>query len=541
MPSQADEIKLMAMLGRRDLLFLMRNILGYDWVNEREHRELCDFLMCGVGESKNGVIGSGAMAITIKTREYKNFKRSKYSVVAARGTLKSTICSQGYPLWRMVRGEVDLRVLLDAETRDHAKARLDGIKTKLDASVFFKKCYGVWNGKTSGYKWNEEEATIAVRATTSVREASYETAGIDVVKNSRHYDMIIPDDCHSDKNSANNSQIDSVKKHYRVLQPMLDKAGEFIIVCTWWDDKDANRWFSEMMGSNVSLFQRSCWLDKAKTRPRYPERLPVKELEMQRKILGAYLFSCQFLLDPVSSEDAMFRQEDIQIVPAREIPKNLRRYVLCDPAGDPTAASEEKRDSDNWALGCLAVSPAGNIYLLDLAWDKFTPTEGIEEILKMILKWNPHVTGIEKTGLGNTGFFVKENLRQMGRFAIVEDLNPAGRSKTKRVSGLDPIVRTRRFYISSDCPHQEEIMDEFIRFTRHGSKAKHDDIPDMCAYVMDMIEKYGMAIGDSEENNQLSQEEKMMYLNPGSRKYWDAYNKKNKEKSEESWISDFVS
>lgn len=516
-----SKIKVMARLGRADLLFFMRNILGYDWVNEIEHRELCDFLM---GDAVRG-----------------GKKRKKFSVVAApRDTLKSTICSQGYPLWRMVRGDVDLRVLLDGENRDLSQARLSGIQHKLETSLMFGKCYGDWNGRKEGYKWNEEEATVSVRKSTSIREASFETSGVDVVKNSRHYDIIIPDDCHSDKNSRARDQIQKVIDHYKVLQPMLEPNGEFLIVCTWWDDKDANRWFIEMMGADVSVFLRTCYLDSKRTKPRYPVRLPIATLALKKKIMGPRLFGLQYLLECISEDDALFREEDLQLAPAKEIPKNLRRYLLVDPAGDPTAINSARRDSDNWAIAVVAVSPTGMLYLLDLALGLFNPTEGVEEIIKMIVAYNPHVVGIEKSGLGNTAFFVREKLRQMGRLAIVEDLKPSGRSKVERVSGLEPYVRMRRFKISSDCPFREEVIEEFVKFTRYGSKAKHDDAIDACAYALDMIQKYGVAVDDSVRNQELGRAEDLMYLNPSSKKHWEAYHKKASEVDSENWLGEFV-
>ena len=341
---ESDKIALMAHLGKEDLLFFMRDILGYDWINEVEHRELCDFMMAGVKG----------------TKQHAASPRKTFAIIAApRGTLKSTVCSQGYPLWRMIRGEVDLRVLLDAENRDKAQERLKNIKFKLETSPYFKTCYGDWNGKVKNYSWNEESATVSVRTNTSIRESTFDTAGVDVVKNSLHYDLIICDDCHSDKNSKESTQIQKVIDHYKVLQPMIDDdedtgmKGEFLLVCTWWDDKDANRWFVDMMGADASVFQRSAFKDDAKTIPRYPRRLSIETLKTKRKILGSRMYGLQYLLECISEEDALFREEDIMIAPAHNIPSNLRRYLLVDTAGDPTTASKRTRNSDNWAIPVL--------------------------------------------------------------------------------------------------------------------------------------------------------------------------------------------
>jgi len=509
-PSIEDKIRKMAELGRKDILFLGKEILMYDWLNEEEHRPLADFLM--------------------------RTDRKKFSVVEMpRDTLKTTMVSQVYPIWKLLQNP-NLRFLLDSEIRDNSKKRLLTIKGKMNNPIF-KACYGDWDGSKKGLTWNEESATIAARTNFSAKENTFETMGVDVVANTTHHDVIIPDDLHSLKNSQTKDQIEKVMDHIKILKPLLDAKGEMIFVCTPWDDKDAIQWFLDLMKDEISHFKMACYKDEEKKVPNFPHRLPIDVLKDNQKLMGAYLFSCNYLLDPVSRDNARFKEEDIQLIKREDLPGNLRRFVLCDPAGDESATTEQKRDSDNYALGPIGVSSSGALYLMDLAWGKFNQTEAIEHFIRFVLRYRPHVSGIEKSGLGNMAFYVREELRKRGLFAMVEDLSPRGRSKNQRISTLEPLVRLRKLFIVSDIPYRQDIIDEFIRYP----KGKHDDILDMVAYTPDMIEKYGLAEASDDETEKIALDEKLSRLDPQSRQYWKAHHQSKLKERNAAWVGEFAS
>lgn len=509
-PTAEEKVAKVAELGRNDLLFLGKNILMYDWLTEEEHRPLANFLM--------------------------RKDRKKFSVIEMpRDTLKTTMVSQVYPIFKLLQNP-NLRFLLDSEIRDNSKKRLLTIKSKMN-NWLFKACYGDWDGSKKGLAWNEESATIAARTNFSAKENTFETMGVDVVANTTHHDIIIPDDLHSLKNSQTKDQIEKVIDHIKILQPLLDANGEMIFVCTPWDDKDAIQWFLDLMGEDVSHFKMSCYKNPETKTLNFPNRLPMNVLAGHRKIMGAYLFSCNFLLDPVSRDNARFQEEDIQFIKRDEVPGNLRRFVICDPAGDESATTEAKRDSDNYAIGTVGVSSASSIYLLDLAWGKFSQTEAIEHFLRFVLMYRPHVSGIEKSGLGNMAFYVREDLRKKGLFAMVEDLAPHGRSKNSRISNLEPKVKLRKFFIVTDCPNRQDIVDEFIRYP----KGKHDDILDMIAYTLDMIEKYGLAEESDDQRDKIELEEKLGRLDPQSKAYWEDHHRAKLKERNTGWVSEFSS
>jgi len=130
------------------------------------------------------------------------------------------------------------------------------------------------------------------------------------------------------------------------------------------------------------------------------------------------------------------------------------------------------------------------------------------------------------------GFYLKEELRKRGMFAAVIDLQPRGRSKFQRVMELEPYARTRRIFIVKDAMMKEEFYAEIVRFP----KAKHDDICDSFAYVLDLITDYGKSV---EDDNPDEIAHNLRELNPISQSYWHDFHKAEK-KDNKNWIEDFI-
>ena len=88
-----DNKENLAKLGRANLYFFARGILGYDWMVPHVHLGLCNFLQ------------------TYHPRK---------SVVLPRGFLKTTVCSTAFPIWRAIN-DPNVRFLIVQNKADNAK------------------------------------------------------------------------------------------------------------------------------------------------------------------------------------------------------------------------------------------------------------------------------------------------------------------------------------------------------------------------------------------------------------------------------------
>lgn len=450
----------------------------------------------------------------------------KRFVLAPRDTLKSTVL-EAYVLWRLYKNP-DLRVLLYGEVHEQAQKRLAKIKRIIETCPTFRDVCGDWAG---GSPWNENMITIKTRTTASIRECSIETAGLDVVVNARHFDLIVPDDLHSEKNSKTREMIDGVEEKINLLEPLLDKNGHMLFAGVFWTDGDAHTRLIEKGGPDVEVFLRSCFHEDGTAR--YPYQLPMESIQRKRRSMRKDLFACHYLLDPVPKEDAVFKEEMFTTVP-KEALGELRVFLMVDQAGDPTSETEARRDSDFTGIVVVGVNSAQDLIILDAFHGVLDPTQAVEQAMVFVMRHRPHVIGVEKAGVGNMGFYLREELRRKGMFAVVEDVMPQGRSKFDRVYALEPLARRHKIYLANSAQGIPDLMNELIRFP----KGKHDDMIDALAYVLDLLRSYGTPMDMGEE---VPEWEKGLYkLNDSSRKYWAGVHRAEARKGQENWVNDFV-
>jgi hypothetical protein len=454
-----------------------------------------------------------------------------HMILTPRDTLKSTVL-QGFALWILCKNP-EARILFYGEVHEQAQKRLAVIKRIISTCPTFIMCYGSLDGSVLGLPWNENLIVISTRKSTSTREGSIETAGLNVTINARHFDWIFPDDLHSEANTKSRDQIENVREKVQLLMPLLTKGGNMIFAGVFWNDSDFHTKLIEE--NHPNLFRRSAYADEAKTIPAYPNVLPLVELVKKQMFMSGDQFSCHYLLDPVSKSSQKFRRDYFAIIPDKEF-RCERTFLLIDPAGDSTSEKSEKKDSDYYGFVVVGVNQFMDICIRNMFMERLNPTEAIEVALSLTLRYNPYIIGIEKSGLGSMRHYIEEELRKRGRFAIVEDLLPAGRSKYARVVALEPLARRHKIYIATESACQEEFFDQITKVT-NGLKSKHDDLEDPLAYILDVLKTYGIGEIDTDGENVIPPEYRN--LDAVSRDYWMSVRKSKTAKAEIGFASEF--
>ncbi len=189
-----------------DLWSFETDLLGYSDIAEIPHREGMAFLLAPG-----------------------NFKL----ILWPRGSFKSTIVTQGYSLWRLVR-DPNLRVLIDSRTIDRSKFFLSEIKQQLERNDRFKELFGDWKNIPG---WSEHEIILPHR-TIPHREPSIRCSGLNSPVTGGHYDLIIMDDLHDETNSQTEVQTDKALMHFQTMFPILEPNGQMIVIGTRWSNLD---------------------------------------------------------------------------------------------------------------------------------------------------------------------------------------------------------------------------------------------------------------------------------------------------------------
>lgn len=476
-----DPIATYKVLAEESLYFFVREVIDNEYIVPHVHGEIAKWLrQTEIRKART----FGGVEIKGKLR----------LIMIPRDSLKSTFITSGYALWRAVK-DPDVRILIDSEARDLSRTILKGIKGIIDGCDKLRALWGNLNGSDAGNPWNLDSIRIATRKDYKAKEDTIETSGIDVAITGRHFDLILVDDPHSERNVTSKEQIQKVKDHIQLMMPLLESDGEMIIIGTRWADDDAYDWIMSLkddVGEPLfDIFVHSCYNDDGTAY--YPERNSLSTLALKKATMRDSLFSCQFLLDPIPEAIAPLKKSQLQFVDTDKIPMSLNRFMMCDTIGD-----KKSQEGDYFAVTTWGVENTINelglckLYLLDGLCGWFDTGQQIQAIVNLYLKTRPIEFGIEKSGMNTLSLHLENNLKAKEMFLVTSELKPSSRAKEQRVLQFIPYAQNSMVFVNKAC--NEEFKDEFIYEWSRFPKGRRDDAIDASAYLFDFLAKYPVAL-----------------------------------------------
>lgn len=451
--------------GRKDLYFLDKQILGYQDMIPGLHGELCSFVE------------------KVRVKGNRKFRL----ILEPRGSLKSSCITIGFSIQSIIR-DPNVRILLASEEFTASKKFLSEIKGHFEENQTFREYYGDWVSKK---KWDEKEIIVS-RRTRHRKEPTITCAGIDVTKTGMHYDIVIIDDPHSEKNITTVEQIEKVKKWYKLVLSLLDPGGILIVIGTRWHYDDLFGWLTELEEQRREHGRRPRFrilLRKAINEDGsllWPERLSREFLEDIKIDQGPYIFSCQYLNEPVDDESAVFKRSWVKFIDPREL-EGLRgkRYTVVDPARD-----EEGKDYttivtcellNNWQAVIREVRRG--------KWDEY---ETIDQIFRAYKAWRPKKIGFEAVGFQKTymRFIKNEYLRRGMVLPIIPLKTDTTKTKKMRIRSMVPYWKQGLFLVpgyslATVKGNMKVMLDELLRYP----KVANDDCIDALAYMSQIMRR----------------------------------------------------
>jgi hypothetical protein len=258
-----------------------------------------------------------------------------------RDHFKSTLCSEALPMWwalpfttkeedeflklgysdeyinhlRTVHSPL-WRTLLVSENITNAAKLGKRIRYHFESNAVFR---GVFSDilPTTDESWTAFSLTVNRKpfGTAAHGEGTFDFIGVGGALQSRHYDAIIQDDIVGRKAIESQSIMDGTIEYHKLLIGAFDTQDALhdnseLIIGNRWGFHDLNSYIREnedwfVVHSHSALGGCCTWHD-ADT-PIFPEEFSFEKLMRWKKRLGAYHFSCQFLNNPISPEDADFQ------------------------------------------------------------------------------------------------------------------------------------------------------------------------------------------------------------------------------------------
>ena len=419
-----------------------------------------------------------------------------------RSHLKTSCFTEAGILWEAVV-DPDLRFLIVNAKLENAEAILANIKMCVSSNDIFRWLFPEYcpdlAPKTlrDRCKWLTTRADFPCSKYAGRREGNIEIMSVGASLVSRHFDRLQLDDPVNDTNIETKELRDKSDRWYKNLLQLRHDTNSIVrLIGTRWhfDDlysrrikeetrrRDLMRQTGQPVIPRYWIYHRQvverveaggesiCGYESVQ--PIWPERFNKEAIEEIRSENGSYIFSCQYMNNPLPEEDAVFKFSDIREVHEIDIPENVVNFIACD------IAVEDVEAGDWWVITVGSFDNLGNMYVREIVRDKLLTSSFLNHVHQLTKKWKAVKVGIETTAFQKTLFKVYTQLSHQSNFNIPWTEVERGRSsKRKRILSLQPRVERGNFYVEEDIKNKEHLIEEMTTYPR----TTHDDILDTLA------------------------------------------------------------
>ncbi len=474
---RTQAIQKLALRCRYDLFFLAKHILGYDLMEEEVHGDLCKYteslLPSRPPEWKPPLETSGEGL----EDQYKN-GNTNLLLLMPRGTFKSSVVTIGFSL-QYILNDPNARILIDSETFTKAKAFLSEIKDHLETNEayreVFKSIHGMYPdaGKKKEMLWTDSQVKLACRSKPQ-KEPTFMVAGIDKTINGMHYDLIIMDDLHSEKNVTNKEQIQQVIDHWKYAYSLLDPGKPLIVIGTRWHYLDLYNHILKYERERFNIMVRRAVLADGSLL--FPSRLSQQVLDDIKATQGTYIFSCQYLNEPADNENAVFKASYIVRTPWELVDKRpINWYLAVDP-------SYEGPYSDYAALVVAGMDFQRDLYVRHILRMKMTYSDIIRNMFDLYNRYQPKLVILETIGTQKSIMYELANeQKRRNTWIPLREISGSNKPKEERIRGLAPFYENGHAVHIVGANQIEDLEYELLQFP----VGEHDDIVDALARVLE--------------------------------------------------------
>lgn len=419
----------------------------------------------------------------------------------ARDHGKSSIITISDTCCRILRNPEE-RIAIFSYVRPAALAFFRQIKHLFEFSDILKACFPdvlYQNPTAEALKWSEEPGTgLFVKRRGLYKEATLEAWGLsEGMPTGRHFTGRIYDDIVTQDLVRTPETMETIKQNFDLSENLGTDDGWDRVIGSFYHHNDpliAIR--DKRKEDGTPLYHLRL---KPATEDGEPNGRPVFQSEKKLATLrtNPLTFATQQLLDPTPRAWQRLKPERLIEVLTTEIPKNLFKFMLIDPAGERRA---DKRVGDAWSIMVVGVVPyrddtgASDIYILDLVIEPMTEAEALDNVVKVYSR-NGRILklGVEKVAMSSVEVHVGNALRAKGKHVSQEAgslvlLRPGGRSKAQRIeSNVAWPLNNGKVHLSAGIPnaYRERLKLEMEKFPFW-----HDDGLDTLSYCYDMLRDY---------------------------------------------------
>lgn len=372
-------------------------------------------------------------------------------------------------------------------------------------------------------RWNREGIDVPIDSEFVIHnEANIEIGSAESGVSGLHYDRVICDDIVNNKNYRTAKLRHNIKDALNELYSIKLDDGYMYVIGTRWHYDDVYGAILSDQETDIDIsddskkkYQFVVHHRKATENgvPTYPEVLNKDVLEVYKRKLGLYMYSCQFLCEPVSPENAIFDMTKLRFITLRHLRDKIPQvncYVLIDPI-----VFESKTGDDNLAIVVVEVDTQRNIYVKRCIKKRMSDKKLIEQLQKFYDAYRIDMRIQQlRFAMGDAAFqtkykkYIEQEMREerIG-FRITSVSESTGRTKGQHISSMAPFIENGQVFFvvkesvradAVDPEQREEVLKalppELAEMYKgmevyHPDSAEHDDAEDAFALIRHFVMK----------------------------------------------------
>lgn len=511
----AESWKAARQKGRTNLLWLCRNVLGYKDVSRAVHGPILDALQKFQGGTEEVTQRpNGSFALTPKSYTpacdlWQLEGARNVAVFYPRGHLKTTLVTFANAI-QWIINYPNVRIVLNTCTDKQAREFLSEIKNHFIQNQTFRFLYPEFcpkernkTGKVEDF--GNQEMFIVPNRTKTSKEPTISTVTVGSIVASGHYEVGLFDDLVDKENVRTPEQIATVKNHFALMDPLIERMNKPIGHVGEWKHggwKYLAGTFYDFSDLNYALYEAeketpTDWVVVCKSAaPNYPEgptlwdeRWPISELKKIEDDVtrGPSVLYSQYLMNPIPSKSGLVESEDeIVWIPRQNLDgilPRLTQHVTIDLAG-MEAATNKQADNDFTVINLHGFGQDGRLYINRIWRGRYDPFDVMNIIFEIHARY-PRVIDfkISKDHFARTllPFLNREMQRRQKWLPIVPIAISNRVSKVQKIKGLQPWFRNKSICFAGDLDCRAAVINEIMRFPKYA----HDDILDTIADAME--------------------------------------------------------
>jgi len=403
-------------------------------------------------------------------------------VVLPRNSLKTTICSILYPLWKATK-DSNVRWMLTGNSEDNARNNVSTIMGIVEQNKMYGAMFADRIPEFKKVRWSPSHADM--NRSFKHPNATFEAVGVGTnVTGRRPTDIIEDDTVYPKKDQMTQQEMmptrDDIQKavgFHKLTLPLVDDidTGERIFVCTRWASYDAANHIKE---NEVGGEGRYSVYDRPARDPEtgslnYPSFYTEAKLRALKSNLGSFMYAMLYENNPLSSEFMKIRPEWIRYFHSDKDGNFVdtktglivctkgegRRMITVDPADTPG----EKSAAQCFSVAVACTNTEAGLFVEKYVRGKWSDVQLAKETIDMSTKLAIPRIRIEVDRyphMVNT-FRIEGNSRANTRYSF-EPVKTRGRRKNEdRIMNIAALAEDGLLWLRRNMDEMENEMYTF--------------------------------------------------------------------------------